>query len=141
MATQARAAGADLWFVTDRDSPKIADLRRDKNINLSYYNNRTREWISVSGAARIVTDRKKIRELYRPDWAMWFGDNGGPKAGTPEDPRIVLIGVNIKIAAYLEVNKPQAVVLFEYLKGLLTRTPPKLPESKEITRPKKRSRR
>ena len=77
MATQARAAGADLWFVTDRDAPKVADIRRDKNINLSYYSNKSREWVSVSGKARIVTDRKKIRELYRPDWRAWFGEGGG----------------------------------------------------------------
>jgi general stress protein 26 len=138
MATQARVRGADLWFVTDRDAPKVADIRRDKNINLSYYNSRSREWVSVSGKARIVTDRKKIRELYRPDWRAWFGEGGGPKAGTADDPRIVLIGVDVKVAAYLELNKPQPLVLFEYLKGMLTKKAPKLPQSKAITRPAKK---
>src|SRR5690349_15878794 len=73
MATQARAAGADLWFVTDKASPKLIEIGDDPSVNLSYYKDRTREWISVAGKARIVTDRSKIRELYRPDWRAWFG--------------------------------------------------------------------
>lgn len=111
MATQARAAGADLWFVTAKDSEKLDEIRNDSNVNLSYFKNRTKEWISVSGRARIVRDRKKIHELYRPDWRAWFGDQGEAKDGTSDDPRIVLIGVNIRLAVYLEVNKPQPLVL------------------------------
>ena len=72
MATQKRADGADVWFVTLDDTPKLRDLAFDPHINLSYYKDRTREWISVSGLATISRDRQKIRELYAPDWKMWF---------------------------------------------------------------------
>ena len=124
MATQARAEGADLWFATDKRSPKVAEIKADAHVNLAYFNNKSREWISVSGTARIVRDRDKIRELYRPDWRAWFGDEGGENDGTPDDPRIVLIGVRIRFAVYLEVNKPQPVILFEVAKGLVTGKPP-----------------
>lgn len=134
MATQVRAAGADLWFATAIDTPKVEEIRNDKNINLAYFNNRTREWISVSGTARIVRTRAKIRELYRPDWRAWFGDDGGPKSGTPDDPRIVLVAVNIRFAAYLEVNKPQPVMLFEVVKGMITGKSPKFPPVRTINR-------
>ena len=133
MATQVRAAGADLWFATDKRSEKIDEVRNDANVNLSYYNNRTREWISVAGRARVVTDRKKIQELWRPDWRAWFGDEGGANDGTANDPRIVLLGVDIRLAIYLEVNKPQPVVLFEVLKGMITGKRPDFPEPKSIT--------
>jgi hypothetical protein len=43
-----------------------------------------------------------------------------------DDPRLVLIGVDIHAAVFLEVNKPQAVVLFELVKGWLTGTAPEL---------------
>jgi general stress protein 26 len=132
MATQARADGADLWFVADKDSPKIQEIRNDPNVNLSYFNGRTKEWISVSGSAKIIRSPAKIGELWRPDWRAWFGKEGGPKDGTPEDPRIVLIAVTIKLAVYLEVNKPQPVILFELVKGMITGKAPDMPEPKAI---------
>ena len=38
MATQRRAAGADLWFVTLEDSQKLHDIAADPHVNLAYYN-------------------------------------------------------------------------------------------------------
>jgi general stress protein 26 len=52
-ANQKHAAGADLWFVTTESSGKLGDLANDPHINLAYYKDRTREWISVAGLARI----------------------------------------------------------------------------------------
>lgn len=133
MATQARAAGADLWFVTSNTSPKLDEIRNDPNVNLAYFKDRTKEWISVSGTARISTDRSKIAELYRPDWRAWFGDEGGEKDGTPDDPRMVLIAVDVRIAMYLQMNKPQPVVLFELVKGMITGKKPDLPDPTTLT--------
>lgn len=124
MATQKRATGADLWFVTARDSEKLIEIGEDPHVNLAYYKDRTREWVSVSGRARIVDDREKVRELYQPNWRAWFGDSGGTADGTPDDPRMVLIAVDIELAMFLELNKPQPVVLFETMKGIITGTPP-----------------
>jgi general stress protein 26 len=132
MATQKRAAGADLWFVTSRDSHKLEELRNDSHVNLAYYKDRTREWVSVSGRARIVEDRAKIHELYAPDWRAWFGDEGGEKDGTPDDPRIVLIGVDVEMAMFLEINKPQPVVLFEVVKGMITGKAPDIGEVQSV---------
>jgi general stress protein 26 len=72
MATQKRADGADLWFVTLEDTQKLRDLETDPHLNLSYYKDRTCEWISVSGIATLTRDREKIHELYAPDWKAWF---------------------------------------------------------------------
>jgi general stress protein 26 len=133
MATQKQSAGADLWFVTSRDSEKLIEIGDDPQVNLAYYKDRTREWVSVSGRARIVDDREKVRELYQPDWRAWFGDAGGPNDGTPDDPRMVLIGVDVEIAMYLELNKPQAVVLYEVVKGIITGKQPDVGEVKTVT--------
>src|SRR5678816_406860 len=61
MATQKRIAGADLWFVTNTDTHKLDEIKLDPNVNCSYYNSRTREWVSVSGVAHVSRDRHKIR--------------------------------------------------------------------------------
>jgi general stress protein 26 len=132
MATQKRAAGADLWFVTLDGTDKLRDLQGDPHVNLAYYKDRTREWISVSGVARLSRDRAKIQELYAPDWAAWFPKQGDPRHGTPDDPRMVLIGVEIHGAEFLEVNTPQPVVLFELVKGWLTGSTPDIGEMHRV---------
>ncbi len=128
MATQKRASGADLWFVTLDGAEKLHDLSADPHVNLAYYKDRTREWISVSGIARVSRDRAKIHELYAPDWQVWFPKEGDPRHGTKDDPRMVLIGVDIHAAVFLEMNKPQPVVLFELVKGWVTGSTPELGE-------------
>ena len=133
MATQKRAAGADLWFVTADGAGKLRDLTADPHLNLSYYKDRTREWISVSGLATISRDRHKIHELYAADWKLWFPEEGDPRHGTPDDPRFVLIGVDIHAAVFLEVNKPQPVVLYEIAKGWLTGQDPEVGEMHRLT--------
>lgn len=132
MATQNRAAGADLWFVSREDTAKLRDIEADPHVNLAYYKDRTREWVSVSGLAKISRDRAKIRELYAPDWRMWFGEEGDPRHGTPDDPRMVLIGVDVHAAVFLEMDKPQPVVLFELVKGWVTGEEPDLGEMHRI---------
>ena len=135
MANQKAASGADLWFVTADGTAKLRDLEFDPHINLSYYKDRTREWISVSGIATLSRDRQKIRELYAPDWKMWFPDEGDPRHGTPDDPRYVLIGVSVHAAVFLEVNKPKPVVLFEMVKGWATGTAVELGQTHVLSHP------
>ena len=125
MATQKQAAGADLWFVTSRETDKLDELEAQPNVNLGYYDSKSREYVSVSGRARLVDDRAKIRELYALDWKVWFpGDD--EKAGTPEDPRIVLIAVDVDSAVFLKVDKPRPIQAFEFAKGLVTGKTPDL---------------
>jgi general stress protein 26 len=132
MATQKRVLGADLWFVTLEDAHKLRDLDADPHVNLSYYKDRTREWVSVSGVASVTRDRAKIHELWAPDWKAWFPKDGDDRHGTKDDPRMVLIGVDVHMAVFLEVNKPQPVVLFEVLKGMITGSTPELGETHVI---------
>jgi general stress protein 26 len=132
MATQRQAPGADLWFVTLDGTEKLRDLAADPHVNLTYYKDRTREWVSVSGMAHVTRDRAKIYELYAPDWQAWFPKEGDPRHGTKDDPRMVLIGVDVHAAMFLEVNKPQPVVLFELVKGWLTGSTPELGEMHQV---------
>ena len=120
MANQKRAGGADLWFVTADGSGALRDIAYDPHVNLAYYKPSSYEWVSVSGIASLSRDRGKIGELYAPDWKAWFGQEGDPRHGTPDDPRIVLIGIAVHAAVFLEVTKPEPVVLFELAKGWLT---------------------
>ena len=132
MAVQKRAPGADLWFVTSKQTMKLEEVEEDPHVNLAFYKDRTREWISISGLARLSTDKATITQLYARDWKAWFPEEGDPRHGTPDDPRLVLIGVEIHSAVFLEVNKPRPVVLFELVKGMVTGKMPELGEMHRV---------
>jgi general stress protein 26 len=133
MATQTQAEGTDLWFVTDIESHKLDELDFDPNVNLAYYRDGSREWVSVSGTATISRDRRAIHELYQPDWKAWFGDEGGERDGGPDDPRLALILVEVNSVTYLKVDKPKPLVLFEVVKGMVTGTPPNVGKQRELS--------
>jgi len=133
MATQERVTGTDLWFVTDVSSHKLDELKADPHVNLSYYNMKSREWVSVAGMAQVTQDRNLIKELYKPDWKAWFGDEGGARDGGPDDPRLALILVEAQTVEYMVVNKPRPVVLFEVAKALVTGTPPNVGEERSLS--------
>jgi general stress protein 26 len=123
MATQERDGIADFWFVSNGDSDKMDELEHDPHVNLSYYRDRTREWVSVSGTARVSRDREQVRRLYKPDWRAWFGGDGGERDGGPDDPRITLVLVDANSVVYMKNDTPRPVVLFEVVKGMVTGSP------------------
>ena len=132
MQAQKRNDHADLWFVTDIESHKLDELQHDAHVNLGFYKDRTREWVSVAGTARISQDRELIREVYQPDWRAWFGDEGGERDGGPGDPRLALVLVQAQSVIYSITTKPQPLVLFEVAKGILTGTPPDVSDIRQM---------
>jgi general stress protein 26 len=135
MATQKPVSGADLWFVSAEGAGKLDDLAFDDHLNLAFYRDGNREWISVSGTAVVSRDRAKIHELYAADWKAYFPDEGDPRHGTPDDPRMVLIGVTIHAAVFLEINKPRPVLLYEFVKGWLTGSEPDMGDMHHLEQP------
>jgi general stress protein 26 len=133
MATQGRQPGTDLWFVTDIESEKIEDLQADPNVCLAYYSVKSWEWVSVSGTVTVSQDRDMIRELYKPDWKVWFGDEGGERDGGPDDPRYALLLVDAKSVVYGKRNKPKPLALFEVVKGMVSGTMPDVADVRHVS--------
>jgi general stress protein 26 len=138
MANQKQARDADLWFVTSEGSAKLMDIQHDPQVNLSYFRESKMEWVSVCGIARISHNRQIIHDLYAPDWKIWFAEEGDPRHGTADDPRMVLIGIDVQVAEFLEVNKPKPLMLFEIAKGWLTGNEPELGEMHKLQEPHRR---
>ncbi len=133
MQTQRRTAGTDLWFMTNIESEKFEELAIDPHVNVSYYRDRRREWVSVSGHAILSQDRDLIEALYKPDWKAWLGDTGdGRRDGGPRDPRIVLILVETDSVVYSKNDRPIPLALFEVVKGMITGEPPKVADLREL---------
>jgi len=133
MQTQERRAGADLWFVTNIADHKIDELANDPHVNLAYYKDRTREWVSVSGQAILTQDRDLVRGLYKPDWKAWFPDEGGDRNGGPDDPRIALIDVRAESVVYSKKDRPAVVQMFEIVKAMVTGSAPKVADQREVS--------
>lgn len=126
MQTQEHTSGVDLWFMTNIEAHKLDDLMTDPHVNVAYYDSSSREWVSVAGLASVSTDRELVRELYKPDWKAWLGDEGGNRDGSANDPRIALILVDAESVTYMKVTKPRPVVLFEVAKAMVTGDPPRV---------------
>lgn len=126
MQTQKRDDCADLWFVTDVETHKLDELARDPHVNLAYYSNKSREWVSVSGTVRVSQDRELIRRMHDRSWNVWFPDEGGARDGGPDDPRIAVLLVDAHSVSYMTVDKPKPLVLFEIAKGYVTGEQPSI---------------
>lgn len=133
MATQQRDAVSDLWFVTDIHTHKIDELEADPHVSLGYYNDSSKEWVSVSGTATITQDREKIRELHAPDWNAWFSNEGGNKDGGPDDPRLALILIDAHTVTYMKAKHSKPVTLFKIAAGIATGTQPDVGRTEHLT--------
>ena len=128
--------GIETAMLTTRrpDGTLVSDeVSTDPHVNVSYYRDRTREWVSVSGKAVISRDRQLIRGLYQPDWKAWLGAPGGAQDGGPEDPRIALILVTAEAVTYSKKDRPMPVVLFNIVKAMITGEPPKVADLREVS--------
>jgi general stress protein 26 len=135
MQTQRRTTGTDLWFMTNAEAEKFEEIAKDPHVNLSYYRDRTREWVSVAGKAILSKDRDLIDSLYKPDWKVWLGDLGdGKRDGGPHDPRIAIILVEAESVTYSKKDRPTPVVLFEMVRAMVTGRPPKVADLRELGR-------
>jgi len=133
MATQQQHSVADFWFVTDIRTEKVDELAADPNVSLAYYNTKSWEWVSVSGRARIVTDRRIIEGLYQPDWKAWFEDEGGTMDGGPADPRFALLLVDADSVIYGKQNRAKPFAMFEIAKGMITGSQPDVQDIREVS--------
>ena len=131
MARQADDEGADLWFVTSEGSGKLGEIDHDPHVNLTFFRKKS-EWVSVAGIARVSRDRERIHRLWRKDWRIWFSKEGDPRHGTADDPRMVLLGVDVHSAVYAEPERPAPVVLYELAKGYFTGERPDLGEPHHV---------
>lgn len=98
----AKRNGPDFLFLANRYSKKFSDLESDKTCQITFQNSSTQDWVSITGEATTVSNEDpRIKELWNPSAAAWFGDLGdGVHTGKPEDPRMSLIEVTAKYISY-----------------------------------------
>ena len=85
--------GERVWFFTEADSPKVAEIRKHPKINVSYASKDANTYLSVAGDARISRDRARIDDFWNDAMKAFF-----PKG--KDDPNLVLIEVQVRTIEY-----------------------------------------
>jgi len=73
-----------VWFVSDQHSGKMIELAANSSVGVTMQNNR--QFVSLSGSARIIDDRDIIGTLWNEMWRVWFPDG-------KDDPSIRLLHI------------------------------------------------
>jgi protease I len=116
MVTQLGKADCTLWSFTAVDSGKSHEVAAESAVNLSYADPKSSRYVSVSGRAQVVRDRKKMEELWSPLVKAWF-----PKG--LDDPDLGLLRVQIQGAEYWDAPAGKTVALLGIARSLLTGRP------------------
>ncbi|MCU0757789.1 MAG: pyridoxamine 5'-phosphate oxidase family protein [Steroidobacteraceae bacterium] len=102
MATQECEPDGVLWFAADADSAKVAALRADPRVELSWADAAEDLFVTASGTARVVHDPDKAAGIWNSHLNAWW------PAG-PNDPKLRLIEVTLEAAEYWHARAPRAI--------------------------------
>ncbi len=113
MGTMKVDSEGHLWFFSNKFSSKNKEIQDDAHVHLFYANNNDSEYLSIYGEAEILTDRKKIEELWNPIVRAWFHDG-------KTDADITLIKVNPEEAYYWDTRHNKMISLLKIFAGAVT---------------------
>lgn len=106
-------ADGSLWFVTGDNSGKMDEIELDDHVNVALQTKR--KFVSISGQAKTIVDRRKVDEIWNEAWKVWF-------PGGKTDPHLQLLKVEGEMGEYWDNSGSSGVkYLIEagkaYLKG------------------------
>ena len=112
MGIAAVEPNCDVWFFTERGSPKIHEIQDDDNVLIVCQDPRGR-YITLAGRAELVAERAKAQQLWSDSFKTWF------PAGV-NDPTLLLICVHAEEAEYWDNSGAKTVrYYFEAAKARL----------------------
>ena len=107
-----------VWLMTQRDSPKIQEITEHRQVNLSMQS--STKFVSLSGLARPVEDRRRIDELWSDSWKIWFPQG-------KHDPTLQLLTVQGETGEYWDNSGINGIrYLIDAGRALLTGTRPEV---------------
>ena len=116
---------ADLWFFTGVSSHKVSEINDTPRVNVSFADPQNHNYISITGRAHLVRDRKKIEELWKPQFQMWF-----PKG--KDDPNVALLRVRAEKAEYWDSPSSTISFALNFVSAIVTGEEPDSGEHKQL---------
>ncbi len=111
MARQEVEPGAELWFITARDTAHVRALAAEPKVALTFSSRDA--WVAMTGRARVVDDLGKLKELWNTFAEAWL-------PGGPEDPNAVLLHVEVDQAEWWDSPGGKVASLLSFAKTKLT---------------------
>lgn len=115
----------DIWFFTDATSHKVIEIAKAPKVNVSFADPDNQHYVSVTGAAQLVRDQKKIEELWKPEFKMWFPEG-------KDDPHIALLRINLEKAEYWDSPSSTIGYALSFVSSIVTGKQPEFGENKKL---------
>ena len=112
MATIDTDDDGTLWFFTQLDTNKVAEVKEDSHVHLVYSHPGKDSYIDVHGRATIVRDERLKKEKWSPIVKAWFD--------SPEDPNIALMKVIPEYVYYWDSETAKMVHFFQMAAAIVT---------------------
>lgn len=105
------AGGAELWFITARDSDHVRAIQHDPRVALTF--SARDSWVAVTGRAHVVDDQAKLEELWSTFAEAWLPEG-------PEGDNATLIRVDVESGEYWDTPGSKVASLISFAKAKLT---------------------
>ena len=102
----------NLWFFTSANSHKVFELTRTPKCNVSFAEPDDNCFVSITGKAELVTDRGKIKVLWKPELKAWFPDG-------PEQADLALLKIAIEKAEYWDSPSSTVAQVVSFVSALV----------------------
>jgi general stress protein 26 len=113
-----------IYFLTDANAPKRAEIEADDFVCLAFADTREHCYVSVSGRAAFSEDRDKIRDIWSAyDKAFWRD---------ADDPRVRLMTVRPDMAEYWR-HAGAVSTIVKILASTVSGAAPTLGDNKKVT--------
>ena len=115
----------NLWFFTSLNSLKADEIERSPQVNASFSNPEESQYVSLSGTAELVTDRNKIKKLWKPILKAWFPDG-------PDQSDLALLKVRVEKGEYWDSPSSTVAQVFSFVSAIVTGKQVEMGENKKL---------
>jgi len=115
-----------IWFLTDVRGLKDDEVEANPEVCLTFVYPKEKVYLSITGEAFVSRDPERAKALWNQEQQAWW-------PGGPNDPNVRVMRVDLTRAEMWDGPASSAVAAFEFAKGRLTGTKPKLGENRKVT--------
>jgi len=114
MSVQSVDDDGNIWFLSDKNSHKNAEIMANAGVDLLFGEGRDK-WLAIHGNAELLYDQEKIKELWTPIAKIWFTDG-------VTDPDISVIKVTYNDGYYWDNKHGRMVAIAKMAAAFVTGT-------------------